>query len=84
MRRLPAPCGLGTVWVVREDGGIWQPRAMPEVVENQAAGVFGCFSMDGEGFPGRTLCWGDSWKRHGRGVEDEDDDKPCEEGDFQG
>lgn len=52
MRRDAAPWGVGFVWWLREGGGIWQPIAMPEVVENQAAGRLGFFSRTGDGFPG--------------------------------
>lgn len=38
--------------------------------------------MDGEGFPGRSLCCGDIWKRHGSVVGD--CDEGWDEGDFQG
>lgn len=52
------------------------------MVENQAGGVLDCFSMDGNGFPGRSLCCGDIWKRHG--SVGGDCDEGWDEGDFQG
>lgn len=33
IRRLPAPWGVGFEWWEREDGGILQPMAMPELLE---------------------------------------------------
>lgn len=68
MIRLPAPWGVGWDWVVREEEGIWQPRARPVVVEKYAVGVFGWLWTAGDGFPGRRMCFGESWKRQ------EDDD----------
>lgn len=78
IRRLPAPCGVGFDWWLREDGGILQPIAMPDWVEKCVSGVFGeC--AEGEGFPCRRRCFGESWKRHGRR------DQSCGlEVDFQG
>ena len=59
---------------------------MPEFVENQAAGVLRFLPFEGDGFPKRTMCLGDNWKRQGSGLEvwvgdvlliDEDDFHGC-------
>lgn len=82
--RLPAPWGVGFDCWVREDGGIWQPIAMPVFVEKYAVGLLGWLCADGDGLPGRRMCLGESWKREGRnGKSGVLDDEWVEE-DFQG
>lgn len=75
MRRLPPPAVSGTGWgcLFREEGGMWQPTPMPVDVEKNVSGVEGLLCIDGEGFPRRRVCVGESWKREGRvdGLEEE-------------
>lgn len=63
--RLPPPvgiaCWLREVMLLRDLGGNRQPRAIPFLDENEAVGVSDLW----DGFPGRRVWVGESWKRYG-------------------